>query len=233
MERAFLETLFLCGIVLLIILQIIYLQNYREDSKILYSQTKKRAFLVVMIFGYQVVPILYLLSVDFIAPDYHLWKWVGILSLLFFIFLVWVFMMAVKELGNWWLPGQELKEDLELVKTGVYKYVRHPMYAALAGMALCQLLMIQNWLAGPISLFTILPFCIYQIKREERLLIRFFGDDYRQYIRETGMIWPREKDMPFLLRLLKKQIASIRFDRKEIMLKVKEIYLLLPGKSKI
>ena len=62
------------------------------------------------------------------------------------------------DLGRWWIPGQELKDDLELVRTGAYFYVRHPMYAALLGIAICQVFMIQNWIAGPVSLILVASF---------------------------------------------------------------------------
>jgi protein-S-isoprenylcysteine O-methyltransferase Ste14 len=210
MERAFLETIFLCGVALMVFLEIYYLQNFSADRKILNAQKKKRMFLFLLMLGMQVVPFVYIFSVDFGPTDYHLWKWLGFPVLLFFFFCIWLFVRAVSDLGRWWVPGQELKEDLELVTTGTYYFVRHPMYAALLGIAICQVFMIQNWIAGPISIFLATPFCIYQIRREERLLIKYFGDDYRHYMRETGMLWPNEDKMPLLKKMARQLLQTAK-----------------------
>ncbi|MCK9640987.1 MAG: isoprenylcysteine carboxylmethyltransferase family protein [Prolixibacteraceae bacterium] len=210
MERAFLETIFLCGVALLALLELYYLQNFDADRKILIEQKKKRTFLFLLIVGVQVVPFIYIFSVDFGPTDYHFWKWLSFPVTLCFVFCVWLFIKALSDLGIWWTPGQELKEDLQLVKSGSFHYVRHPMYLALLGISVCQVFMIQNWIAGPISLLLVTPFIIYQIKREERLLTKFFGDDYREYTENTGMLWPREEKMPLFKKILRELIKNTR-----------------------
>ena len=229
MERAFIETIFLCGIALLVLLEIYYLQHYQADKKILNVQKKKRTFLFIMMMGIQVIPFLYIFSIDFGPTDYHLWKWLSLPVTIFYFFCIWLFVKALSDLGKWWTPGQELKEDLELVKTGAYFYIRHPMYASLLGIAICQIFMIQNWIAGPASLFLVTPFCIYQIRREESLMVKFFGDDYRNYIRETGMLWPKEDKMPLIRKIIRQifvqmetvAVAVWRLIRKSIKRKSK------------
>ena len=218
------ETIFLCGVDLLILLEIYYLQNFSADNKILNSQKKKRMFLFLMVFGIQVIPFIYVFSIDFGPTDYHFWKWLSFPVTFCFLFFIWLFVKALKDLGKWWVPGQELKEDLELVKTGAYFYVRHPMYTALLGISACQIFMIQNWIAGPISVLLVTPFCIYQIKREEFLLIKFFGDDYRDYIRNTGRLWPKEDKMPFLKKVIRQLLhQSVDGGKKLWKLSVKSV----------
>ncbi len=219
MERALLETIFLCGIALLVFLEIYYLQNFGADRKILNVQKKKRTFLFLLILGMQVIPLIYIFSIDFGPTDYHLWNWLGFPVILFYLFCIWLFVRAMSDLGRWWTPGQELKDDLEMVTTGTYLYIRHPMYAALLGIAICQIFIIQNWIAGPVSLFLATPFCIYQIRREERLLIKCFGDDYREYIKTTGMLWPKEDKMPLLKKLVQQSFQLL----KQRMLKLRMI----------
>lgn len=211
MERAFLETIFLCGAALMALLELFYLQNFAEDSKILSFQKKKRAFLFMMIAGIQVIPFMYLFSVDFGPTDYHFWNWLSIPVTFCFGFCVWLFIKALSDLGRWWTPGQELKVDLELVTTGAFHYVRHPMYLALSGIAVCQIFMIQNWIAGPISLLLVAPFIIYQIRREERLLIKYFGEDYKDYCRKTGMLWPKDDKLPLIRKIFRELIKILRF----------------------
>jgi protein-S-isoprenylcysteine O-methyltransferase Ste14 len=69
----------------------------------------------------------------------------------------------------------------QLVVHGLYQYTRNPMYFGL-------LLMLVGWALylGSASAFFILPFFIFtlnffQIKPEERVLARLFGEEYRTY----------------------------------------------------
>ncbi|RSK25930.1 isoprenylcysteine carboxylmethyltransferase family protein [Bacillus sp. HMF5848] len=76
-----------------------------------------------------------------------------------------------------------------LVKTGVYKYIRHPQYI---GLLLLSFGMIAEWATLPTLLM--FPVIIYMYvrlaKREERDMIKEFGDDYRRYMQETKMFIP-------------------------------------------
>jgi protein-S-isoprenylcysteine O-methyltransferase Ste14 len=216
MERAFLETIFLCGIALLALLEIYYLQNFEADRKILNAQKKKRSFLFLLITGIQVVPFIYIFSIDFGPTDYHLWKWLSVPVTIVYFFFIWLFVKSLSDLGKWWTPGQELKEDLELVSKGAYHYVRHPMYLSLLGISACQFFMIQNWIAGPVSLFLVTPFCFYQIRREERLLVKYFGDDYLGYIAKTGMIWPKEEKMPIVKKIVRALFQALKTAFREL-----------------
>jgi protein-S-isoprenylcysteine O-methyltransferase Ste14 len=210
MGRAFLETIFLCGVALMALLELYYLQNYEVDRKILGAQKKKRIFVFLLIAGIQVIPFIYIFSVDFGPTDYHFWDWLSIPVTFCFGFSLWLFIKSLSDLGRWWTPGQELKDDLELVKTGAYHYVRHPMYLSISGIAVCQIFMIQNWIAGPISIFLVAPFIIYQIRREERLLIKYFGEDYNDYCKETGMLWPKEDKMPLVRKIFRELLRNLK-----------------------
>ena len=231
MARAFLETIFLCGVALMTLLELYYLQNFDSDRKILIAQKKKRTFLFLLIAGIQVIPFVYLFSVDFGPTDYHFWKWLSFPVTLCFAFCVWLFIKALSDLGKWWTPGQELKEDLGLVKTGAYHYVRHPMYLALLGIAVCQVFMIQNWIAGPVSLLLVTPFVIYQIGREERLLTKYFGDDYREYMRKTGMLWPKEEKMPLFKKILRELIKMTKIFLGILWKLIVKLYQMRPSRS--
>jgi|GEM_PF-624211 len=108
---------------------------------------------------------------------------VGINSM---VFLWWVFQHLA---GNWAEPNQ-LRDNHELVTTGPYHWIRHPLYLA-ADLWLLGLILISDF-----SLFVLfLPLSHWLLwrraKMEEKLLINKFGDKYKKYRAQTGMFFPK------------------------------------------
>jgi protein-S-isoprenylcysteine O-methyltransferase Ste14 len=88
---------------------------------------------------------------------------------------------------NWGMP-MSVKESPDLVTTGPYAYVRHPVYAgfllAMLGSAIGESLV---WLL-PLIVFGI--YFGYSARREERLLLAQFPEQYSRYMKHTKMMIP-------------------------------------------
>jgi len=82
-----------------------------------------------------------------------------------------------------------LKEGHQVVKTGAYCYVRHPLYLSRMIFYLGAFLLFQNLLFLPI-LMVCFPLAYLQAKSEERLLIKVFGAEYESYQAASGMFLP-------------------------------------------
>jgi protein-S-isoprenylcysteine O-methyltransferase Ste14 len=104
---------------------------------------------------------------------------------------IWVFWRSHTDLGRNWSPSLQLRNEHELVVRGVYRWVRHPMYASEWLWGLAQALLLQNWISGPASLASFLPLYLSRVPREERMMLERFGDDYHAYMGRTGRILPR------------------------------------------
>ena len=208
MDRAYLEIIFLCGMVLQVVLHFYYTQYYVGEKQQSYFNKKERLFLFLISIGFQLLPLLYVFTTWFSALDYNLPKWFAFPSTMLYCFGVWLFFRSHSDLGHYWSPGLEIKEDHQLITTGVFQWVRHPMYSSLLAIAIAQIFMLQNWIVGPAFLILAIPFYLHRVKREERQLIRHFGDDYRNYMNLTNPLIPkREQIEPVLekLRLRKKK----------------------------
>lgn len=80
-------------------------------------------------------------------------------------------------------------EARELVTTGIYRYVRHPLYAGeIATVWGIVLSWPSLWAAAIGALFTALQ--LWRAKREERLLAETFPE-YADYRVRAGLLWPR------------------------------------------
>lgn len=94
-------------------------------------------------------------------------------------------------LGNNWSPVLQIRKEQELITTGPYKFIRHPMYTCIFVHALMILLVSSNWLlglAGLISFGVIYPF---RVKTEEKMMLDTFGDQYTDYMKRTGRLLPK------------------------------------------
>jgi protein-S-isoprenylcysteine O-methyltransferase Ste14 len=209
MDRAFLEIIFLCGMILQLFLLWPFIQDHLTRKRRIKFIRKERQFLSYAMTGFLILPVIYVFSTWFSFFDYHLPEWFGFFSTTLYSFALWLFFRSFSDLGSYWSPGLEIKEDHKLITSGVFKWVRHPMYASYAVMAVSQIFMLQNWLVGPASLLLAVPFYLYRVKREESQLISYFGDDYRTYRSRTnamipGMDQPEVQQMLQKLKFLKK-----------------------------
>jgi protein-S-isoprenylcysteine O-methyltransferase Ste14 len=88
---------------------------------------------------------------------------------------------------NWGMP-MSVKENPELVTTGPYAYVRHPIYAglwlALLGSGLAQ----SAWWLLPLVFGS--PYFFYSARIEEKTMLQRFPDGYRAYMKRTKMFIP-------------------------------------------
>jgi protein-S-isoprenylcysteine O-methyltransferase Ste14 len=76
-----------------------------------------------------------------------------------------------------------------LVKAGVYKYIRHPMYGSLLFLCVGALFKNISVVTVMISIITFV-FLILTAKVEEKENINFFGNYYLEYMKETKMFIP-------------------------------------------
>jgi len=88
---------------------------------------------------------------------------------------------SVRHLGRQFRIQAGLYEDHELVRTGPYALVRHPIYASLLSILLCTLLLLTPWLWCIVSLALFLAGTEIRVHTEDRLLASRFPEDFRQY----------------------------------------------------
>lgn len=115
-------------------------------------------------------------------------RWAGAVVM---VFSLWLFWKSHVDLGKNWSVSLEVRENHQLVTHGVYRRVRHPMYASIWLWAFAQGMMLGNWLAGWAGVVAFGAMYFIRTPREERLMCQRFGDEYREYARRTGRLFPR------------------------------------------
>lgn len=100
-----------------------------------------------------------------------------------------------KRMGKAWRMGINPDEKTQLVITGPYAYVRHPIYAISTVMAAASALAVPSavMLAATLVHAVLLQ---WESRREERHMLHTHGETYRVYCQTVGRFVPRFRQNP-------------------------------------
>lgn len=195
MEQLF-KALYFGGMIVESIVRWPYDQQRRQLAKTDQRITPaERSLLTGLAVGMFVLPLAYSLTSWFNFANY---RWspatkarVGSSGTLFLGAAIWLFWRSHRDLGTNWSPLLEINTQQTLVTEGVYRRIRHPMYASQLLWGLAQALLVQNWIAGLGGLMASVLLYLVRVPQEERMMLDHFGNEYRTYCKRTGRIVPR------------------------------------------
>ncbi|MHB1484167.1 MAG: methyltransferase family protein [Saccharofermentanales bacterium] len=101
------------------------------------------------------------------------------------IFLMVLRVITVIKLGRYYSVNIRIVDDHKLVKEGIYKYFRHPIYLISILDNLFYPLATGAYLSAIIMVLFGTPAILARRKEEETKLLEKFGDEYREYQRNT------------------------------------------------
>ncbi len=100
-------------------------------------------------------------------------------------------------IAGWFLARKGMKavfgtprEKPEVINTGVFRIVRHPIYTGAILFYLGAIVMTTS-IASAAFWLVIIGFYISICRYEERILTEAFGNDYLEYKKKTGMLFPK------------------------------------------
>jgi protein-S-isoprenylcysteine O-methyltransferase Ste14 len=190
------KIVYFAGIVLQVIVRFPYERARRYIPKADQRVTPaEQGLLAALTLGMGVLPLVYSLTSWLDFADY---RWspgtkarIGGMGTALLAASVWLFWRSHHDLGINWSPSLEIGAQHELVTHGVYRKIRHPMYASQLLWGFAQVLLLHNWIAGLGGLVTFLPMYFVRMPQEERMMLEHFGGNYREYSARTGKILPR------------------------------------------
>jgi protein-S-isoprenylcysteine O-methyltransferase Ste14 len=95
-------------------------------------------------------------------------------------------------LGRNWSATVTVKQDHELIRTGPYAFVRHPIYTGVLFGFIGTALVTGEW-RGVLAVVIVFAAFWRKLRLEERWMSETFGEDYRRYRARTRAL------IPFLL----------------------------------
>ena len=93
----------------------------------------------------------------------------------------WLMWTAIQNLGRQFRIQAGLYEDHELVRTGPYNLVRHPIYASLLAMTVATGVLVAEWPALAAGLALSIIGTEIRVHTEDRLLSGRFGAEFAEY----------------------------------------------------
>lgn len=97
---------------------------------------------------------------------------------------------AIRTLGRFWSLHLEIRPNHELVRDGIYRYVRHPAYLAIMLEVVAIPLVVNSYYTLLLSLGLYLPVLLWRWRCEEREMIGKFGGQYIRYCKEVPAFVP-------------------------------------------
>lgn len=115
-------------------------------------------------------------------------RWVGVaLGLVTVPAAHWVFTSLGRNVSETVLT----KSHHELVTSGPYRWIRHPLYTTGIALVLAIGVMAASWFILLFGLTALASIRLVVIPLEERELVTTFGQEYRDYMQRTGRLLPR------------------------------------------
>lgn len=118
-----------------------------------------------------------------------LWlKWTGVvLAILGFALLQW----AQVTLANSWSDTPRMMKEQTIITSGPYRFIRHPIYTAFLLILGSTVFISSNWLIGLCWAGMTILEIMSRISFEESLMLEYFGEQYREYMKKTGRLFPK------------------------------------------
>lgn len=129
------------------------------------------------------------------------WKWlnekfppasttVWLTGLLLTVVGIGISIWARLTLGANWSGVVTLKKDHELIRSGLYRWIRHPIYTGIL-LAVIGTALARGHLRGWLGFAVLGGNFFFKARREEQFLRQEFGAGFDEHVRQTGMFLPK------------------------------------------
>jgi protein-S-isoprenylcysteine O-methyltransferase Ste14 len=136
-------------------------------------------------------PLVYLVNPNWMAwskiglPESVRWLGIG-LGVLCVVLVYWLF----SSIRSGITPTSATRADHKLVTSGPYRWVRHPLYTVGSSLFISFGIMADNWFIATLGILAFIAMAV-RTPKEEANLIEKFGNEYREYMKQTGRFLPK------------------------------------------
>jgi protein-S-isoprenylcysteine O-methyltransferase Ste14 len=183
------ESFYLVSLLLAIFIYFFFFYSRYHNKKIVKDKMdNKEITRLILINVFILIPIIahfYIKEYNYNIPD-DIKNLAPIIMLLALVCII----KTSYDLGNEYSYTLQLRKNHKLVDTGIYKYIRHPMYFCGLLFVIAQSLLIPNVIGNISNLISMYIFATGRIPDEENMMIKEFGNKYREYMKKTKSVIP-------------------------------------------
>jgi protein-S-isoprenylcysteine O-methyltransferase Ste14 len=128
--------------------------------------------------------------VVWIVPESYVSTWRILAGMLLCLIGILTVQRALRHLDKQWRLDAALNADHQLIRTGPYALLRHPIYSAMFAMILGTGLMLARWPAVIAAAVLHIAGTEIRIRSEEKLLRSRFGEDYDTWAKHVRAYIP-------------------------------------------
>jgi len=171
-----------------------YRKRARDEGGTIKRQ--EEGWLVLVLRMGVALPLLIVILLNIFWPTTLVWvkfnspQWLRILGLILAALCVPLFWWIFKSIGKNISETVLIKDEHELVTSGPYNWVRHPLYGTALVLLLSISLVFGDWIILGYTLAGVLAFRLLVIPAEEKQLLNAFGEEYECYQARTGALLP-------------------------------------------
>ncbi len=128
----------------------------------------------------------------YFRDDFLIFKWdfFSIFGLILIVFGSVFRLISIKTLGRYFTATVRTQNDQKIIKTGIYKRLRHPSYLGAYLAVIGTTVFMHAYYSIVFSSLVMLLAYVYRIKVEEIALVEDFGEQYKSYQKETNRMVP-------------------------------------------
>jgi protein-S-isoprenylcysteine O-methyltransferase Ste14 len=184
------KAVILAASVVMVVIRAPHGQRSRTVKVVTNRQGTLESLLLALAWAGFFVPLIWIASPAFSFAEYPLRAAPLAAGSLCLVAGLWLFYRSHADLGTNWSVTLQVREQHRLITRGIYRRIRHPMYAALLLYGVGQALALPNWIAGPSYMVAVGILYAFRVGAEERMMLAQFGDDYAAYMTRTKRLVP-------------------------------------------
>ena len=97
---------------------------------------------------------------------------------------------AISALGRFWSLHIEIREDHQFVRSGPFRWMRHPTYFSMILELLSAIAILHAVWSGAVAFLIFIPALMVRLSKEEKAMVEKFGTEYESYQRSTPILLP-------------------------------------------
>lgn len=129
-------------------------------------------------------------AIYFRYPESFQWGWFTTIALVAVLAGLGLRVWAVLTLGRYFTWFITVYDDHQVIRSGPFRFIRHPAYFGALIMLVSTLLFLHAWVGAGLSLVFQLFAYVRRIRYEEAMMVERLGDGYANYRREVHALIP-------------------------------------------